>query len=165
MFGHITCPCSHLSAEVSFDLSDCFCQERTCTGCRIKDLHTVNEFLLFAMFEVLLYLLFDLHFGGVRQTHREVEFGAQNIIYCAYNKLHYRLRCVIDAALFLGSRVVLEQEIFVEMQHGVGLLCAFAEALHDLLHVGCCKCRNEVIDYPCDAFIKVITGYLLEDFA
>ena len=67
--------------------------------------------------------------------------------------------------MFLGSRVILEQEIFVEVENRICLLCIFSKALHDFLHVGCSKRRNEVIHYPHDTFVQIISGYLLEDLA
>jgi hypothetical protein len=65
VFGYIAVPCSHLPAEVAFDLSDCLGKESTCTRSGVKDLYAVDLDFLFAVLEVLRNLALDLHFAGV----------------------------------------------------------------------------------------------------
>ena len=165
MFRNILRPRAHLSGEVTFDLSYRLREERACTSCRVKHLYAVHLHFFLTMLEILFYLALNIDLAGVSKSHRQIELLLKQFVHSANDEVNHRLRCVIDTALFLGGRVVLEQEIFIEMQDRVSLSCALAEALHDFLHVRSSKGAHEVVNNPGDTFVEVVAGNLLEDLA
>ena len=127
MLVHVVLPCAQVALHAAVNLPHNLCGESRSSRRRVENLHTMVFLFLMPLVVggtivgVKVVRSLEFHLACVGKAHRELERILQNIVHRVHHKIDNRLRCVINAAGLFLFRIVMVQEIFVEMNQRVAL--------------------------------------------
>ena len=138
-------------ARLVADEADDFGEERAGSAGGVEHLHAVDA---------------GADFRRVREAVLEPELGAEDRVDAAHDELHDAGGRVPDAAALAQERVVVAQEVLVEVDHRVAGERLFAfPADEDPADVGGAEDGGEVVDEGADAVVEVGAGDVAEQRA
>ena len=168
MLFYILLPDALLIAIAVIYLIDNLCQECACTSSRIENLYTMEAFhgVLHAIFGSSIITLLNgnilFYRGVVGQSFWQVKLLLQNLVNRPHNESNDRLWSVPDTFRLTQFGIVFRQEVLVEVNHGVMVAFVLTISFHDLLQIRSQEHRHQVIYYPCNTLIKVVTCKIIE---
>ena len=145
-----------------------FSQECSCTCSRVKNLYTMEAFhgvlhaVLGSSVITLLYGNVLFNRGVVCQPFWQVELLLKNLVDSPHDEANDWLWCVPNAFRLTQFGIILRQEVLIEMNHGIVVLLVAYIRSHYFLEVSSLENCHQIIYYPGNTFIKVITCQIVE---